>query len=76
MSGGDKLNVSLLKSRMVLHGDENFVACLADVLSVSRQTAASRLHMETEFTQSEIKCLVERYGLTDEEVVEIFIEDN
>ena len=66
----------MLKSTMVLYGDEDFVNTLALILNVSRQTAASRLNGTTEFSQSEIAIIAKRYELTDEEIRKIFIEDN
>lgn len=64
----------MLKSTMVLFGDEDFVNTLALILNVSRQTAASRLNGVTEFSQSEIAIIAKRYELTDEEIRKIFIE--
>lgn len=64
----------MLKSTMVLFGDEDFVNTLALILNVSRQTAASRLNGTTEFSQSEIAIIAKRYELTDEEIRKIFIE--
>ena len=64
----------MLKSTMVLFGDEDFVNTLALILNVSRQTAASRLNCTTEFSQSEIAIIAKRYELTDEEIRKIFIE--
>ena len=68
------MNVKMLKSTMVLFGDEDFVNTLALILNVSRQTAASRLNGTTEFSQSEIAIIAKRYELTDEEIRKIFIE--
>ena len=64
----------MLKSTMVLYGDEDFVNTLALILNVSRQTAASRLNGTTEFSQSEMAIIAKRYELTDEEIRKIFIE--
>ena len=68
------MNAKMLKSTMVLFGDEDFVNTLALILNVSRQTAASRLNGATEFSQSEIAIIAKRYELTDEEIRKIFIE--
>ena len=68
------MNAKMLKSTMVLYGDEDFVNTLALILNVSRQTAASRLNGTTEFSQSEIAIIAKRYELTDEEIRKIFIE--
>lgn len=66
------MNVLLLKSKMLLHGDENFVNTLASVLDVTRQTAAAKLNESSEFTQSEISKISKHYNLTDTEIKEIF----
>ena len=66
------MNVLLLKSKMLLHGDENFVNTLASVLDVTRQTAAAKLNESSEFTQSEILKISKHYNLTDTEIKEIF----
>lgn len=68
------MNVKMLKSAMVLFGDEDFVRAIASILNISRQTAASRLNCTTEFTQTEIAIIANRYQLTDEEIRKIFIE--
>lgn len=66
------MNVRLLKSKMTLHGEENFPSDLAKLLSVSRQTASAKLNGHSEFTQSEIAKIVSHYNLTDAEIKEIF----
>ena len=48
------MNVKLLKSKMVLYGDEDFVKDLADLLNITRQTASAKLNGITPFTQPEI----------------------
>ena len=68
------MNVGMLKSAMVINGDEDFVTAIAAILSVSRQTAASRLNGTTEFSQREIATIAKHYELTDDEIRKIFIE--
>lgn len=68
------MNAQLLKSKMVLHGDEDFSTCLADVIGTSRQTASAKLDGRSKFTQPEISLIVKRYNLTGEEIREIFVE--
>lgn len=72
------MNVKLLKSKMVLCGDEEFVAAISKILSVSRQTASAKLNGEREFTQTEIALISKHYCLTGDEIQKIFIdgEDN
>lgn len=55
---------------MVYHGDTQKV--VADVLGISAQTIGDKLNGMTDFTQSEIQVLVERYKLTPAQVDEIF----
>lgn len=67
------MNNLLLKSKMVLHGDEDFVNAVAGVLNVTRQTAAAKLAGTSEFSQSEISKISYHYHLTDSEIKEIFV---
>lgn len=68
------MNAPLLKSKMILYGDEDFVNALAGVLNVSRQTAAAKLNNESECTRPEIAKISKHYSLNDEEIRKIFIE--
>lgn len=68
------MDVKLLKSKMVLAGDENFVKVLATLLEVTRQTAAAKLDGSSEFTQREIALISKHYHLNDEDIRRIFIE--
>lgn len=71
------MNAKLLKSKMVLYGDEDFVSAISKLLEISRQTASSKLHGKTKFTQTEIATISRHYGLTAEEIRLIFVgEDN
>lgn len=69
------MNEKLLKSKMVLYGDEDFTSAIAELLEVTRQTASSKLKGLSKFTQPEIAIISRHYGLTDEEIRKIFIED-
>lgn len=69
-------NTNLLKSKMVVVGDEDFVKCIADLLICSRTTASKKLSGELEFTQGEIAILADRYNLSAEEIKSIFIGDD
>ena len=68
------MNARLLKSKMVLYGDEDFVKAIANLLEISRQTAGAKLKGESEFTQTEIAIISKHYCLNDEEIRKIFIE--
>ena len=52
---------------MVLFGDENFTNSIANVLEITRQTAAAKLNGE-----SEIAIIAKHYNLTDTEIKKIF----
>lgn len=68
-----KVNLNLLNSKMALYGDNN--ESLARVLNLSPQRLSAKKNSTNgaEFTQSEIQIIKERYNLTDNEVVEIFL---
>lgn len=67
-------NMNLLKSKMTLLGDTNFVQCMADALGISRGTASKKLSGSSSFTDIEISILTKKYGLSGEELKEIFVE--
>lgn len=64
------MNKNAFKAVMVYHGDTQKV--VADVLGISAQTIGDKLNGMTDFTQSEIQVLAERYKLTPAQVDEIF----
>lgn len=66
-------NTNLLKSKMAAFGDDNFVTRLADLLQISRQCASDKLNSKSNFTQSEIILITKKYGLTGEEIKNIFV---
>lgn len=68
------MNAKILKSKMVLAGDEDFVKAIANLLEISRQTASAKLNDEREFSQTEIALISKHYNLNDEEIRKIFIE--
>ena len=67
-------NTKLLKVKMVLYGDDDFVKTLATLLEVTRQTASDKLNGRSKFDQSEIATLTKHYSLTADEIKEIFID--
>ncbi len=66
------LNVLLLKSKMILNGDNN--TTLSKFLGISRQTLANKMNGNngSEFYQSEISSIKKRYNLTASEIDDIF----
>lgn len=64
------MNKNAFKSVMVLHGDDQ--KTVADALGISPQTVSDKLNGVTDFKQSEIQALAERYKLTPAQVDEIF----
>ena len=54
------------------HGDTQ--KQVADILGIAEQTLSSKVNGETDFKHSEIKILIDRYGLTPEQVDAIFFE--
>lgn len=68
------MNAKLLKSKMVLFGDEDFVKSIANLLEIKRQTASAKLSGNSDFSQTEIALISKHYCLSDEEIRKIFIE--
>lgn len=64
------MNKNHFKSIMVLHGDTQ--RTVADALNVSEQTVGDKLNGISDFKQSEIKVLIDRWELTPAQVDEIF----
>jgi hypothetical protein len=65
------MNKQLLRSIIVLNQDT--YATLAKYLDISERSFASKINEDgTEFKQSEISKIKEKYSLSDEEVVNIF----
>lgn len=68
------MNVKLLKSKMVLFGDDSFCEMLAKILNITRQTASAKLNGKSDFSQTEIAIISKHYCLSDEEIRKIFFE--
>lgn len=66
-------HTNLLKAKMVLSGERNFIEAIAAVLNCSRATASAKLNGKAPFNQIEIRKLAEKYDMTAEEVMVIFI---
>ena len=69
------MNTRLLKSKMILYSDEDFVSAIAKLLDISRQTASAKLNNESDFTQSEIRTISNHYHLSAEDIKNIFVGD-
>lgn len=65
------MNTKLLRSKMVLFGDTSY--SLAQALDISPQAFSLKLNGEREFKQEEIKIIQDRYNLSPDEVVDIFL---
>lgn len=64
------MNKNHFKSIMVLNGDTQ--KTVADALNVSEQTVGDKVNGISDFKQSEIKVLIDRWNLTPSQVDEIF----
>ena len=64
------MNINLLKSKMVLHGDGSKE--LAEALNITRPCMSLKLNERTDFKQYEIDIIIKRYDLTGDEIKEIF----
>lgn len=66
------MNTKLLRSKMVLHDDNNIT--LAEALGISPQRFSAKINETSgaEFTQGEITIIKNRYGLTNDETNDIF----
>lgn len=64
------MNTAMLKAKMVLHGEN--ATMLAKAMGIYRQTLSQKINGKTDFTQSEIAAIKQRYHLTQEEIDQIF----
>ena len=68
-------NTNLLKSKMIIQGDQYYVESLMDLLKISRGTASRKLNGQSPFNQVEIQLIAKKYQLTDEEIRLIFFDE-
>ena len=66
------MNKNLFRAMHTAHGDTQ--KQVAEILGIAEQTLSSKVNGETDFKHSEIKILIDRYGLTPEQVDAIFFE--
>lgn len=64
------MNKRAFKSVMVCHGDTQ--KDIATALDITEQTVCKKLNGLSDFKQSEIKILIDRYNLTPAQVDEMF----
>lgn len=73
------INKKLLKSKMALYGDDQNALAVALGITIQRLSAKMNAKQVTEkvkaasFTLAEVRIIMERYSLTPEEVVAIFL---
>lgn len=65
------MNMNLLRAKMALKGDFDLTP-LMELLGLSRPAITARLNGSVEWRLSEIRKIIQRYDLTEEETAEIF----
>lgn len=76
------INKKLLKSKMALYGDDQNALAAALGITIQRLSAKMNAKQVSEkvkpatFTLAEVRIIMERYSLTPEEVVAIFLPDS
>lgn len=68
------VNADKLKRIMADHGDYHFTNDLSEVLKISKATASYKLNGKKDFTLKEINTLRKAYRLSQEEIMEVFID--
>lgn len=66
-------NINLLKSKMAAAGYTTFTQDLMNLLEVSWTTASQKLNHKGNFSQRDISILIDKLGLTGDDVKEIFM---
>ena len=68
------MNCTELKVEMMRHGDNG--EDLAKALNITRQTLSRKMNdHDSDFTQKEIRLVVDRYGLDGNRIKDIFFAD-
>lgn len=65
------MNVNLLRSKMALKGDFDLTP-LMELLGLSRPAVSSRMNGDTEWKLPEMKKIIRKYDITEEEAFDIF----
>mgnify|MGYP002623733543 CR=1 FL=1 len=68
-------NTNLLKSKMVAAGDDHYTDKICEIIGVTYPTANNKLNNKIPFTQKEIIELAVHYGWSNEEIGQIFMND-
>lgn len=68
-------NIEILHSKMVLKGDYNFNEDLYKLLGITRQALTNKKSGRNNFTQEEIKKIVDYYELTPIETYKVFFTE-
>lgn len=68
-------NIEILHSKMVLKGDYNFNEDLYRLLDITRQALTNKKAGRSNFTQEEIKKIVDYYELTPIETYKVFFTE-
>lgn len=67
------MNVNLLKSKMALKGDTQFD--LGKALGITKASMSVKMTGKNPFKLNEVKFIADRYELTNDEIVEIFLNE-
>lgn len=65
------MNIKLLRAKMALKGDYDLTP-LMELLELSRPAVTARVNGETDWKLSEMRKIIQKYGITEEEVFDIF----
>lgn len=68
------MNKNKFRAKMMLHGDTT-ITSLASYLSITGKTLAMKINGISDFSQSEMYAIKERYNLSQEEFIEMFEKD-
>lgn len=66
------MQTKLLKSKMVLHGDT--LKKLSEEMGLTVRALCYKVNGKCQFKADEIKIIKDRYGLSDSDVAEIFLQ--
>ena len=67
------MKIRLLKSKMALYGDTQFD--LTQALGITKAAMSVKMNGKNPFKLCEVKFIADRYKLTNDEIVEIFLKD-
>lgn len=67
------MNVNLLKSKMALKGEAQID--LAKAMGITKASMSVKMQGKNPFKLEEIKFIAKRYDLTNDEIVDIFVNE-